>query len=252
MFGVLAVALFVSAYGLAILAFCLGAGLLILVYMGSQNTLWIRAITAIYMIAAMCYTSNASTMPEVQATVINVTTLPPALSYVFIMGLRFVPLYVLVLGFWVFLGGYRSAGFSARPRLDKAYVLLGILFLSATLVSLAIATGDDHVWNAGLQGRWTLAVGYGTIFIINATVWAEGRRCFRREVISSFRTLFSVCAIAFLPLALAAFVTDNEHNRINKYDLDVRWPEAYKVANPEAINDFDDSRVNLRARSGRI
>jgi hypothetical protein len=42
-------------------------------------------------------------------------------------------------------------------------------------------------------------------------------------------------------LAVAAFFVDDEHNRINRYYLDLRWPEAYVAQNPDAIKDFQAS-----------
>jgi hypothetical protein len=75
----------------------------------------------------------------------------------------------------------------------------------------------------------------------NLAVWVAARRCFRKERISSYRPLFWLCTAAYLRIALSAFCIDDEHNRINQYNLDVRWPEAYVVANPDAIKEFDDS-----------
>jgi hypothetical protein len=40
---------------------------------------------------------------------------------------------------------------------------------------------------------------------------------------------------------LGAFAIDDEHNRINQYNLDVRWPQAFVVANPDAVKEFDGS-----------
>jgi hypothetical protein len=133
----------------------------------------------------------------------------------------------------------------------KSYTLLGILFLSATVMSLAIDLGDDHVWNAGLRARWAVFDGYTTVFIINASVWTAGRQCFQTQA-TGHRSLFSFCAMAFVPLAFAAFITDSEQNRINRFELDVRRPEAYRAANPGAIKAFDDpSRENLQADIGQ-
>ena len=59
----------------------------------------------------MSYIPSAWTMPEVVAIVINMRTLGTALAYPFVTGLRFVPVYVLILGYWVALGIRHDASF---------------------------------------------------------------------------------------------------------------------------------------------
>jgi DNA-binding winged helix-turn-helix (wHTH) protein len=244
-FAVLVVAILTSAYGLAIFAFWLGAGFVILGYLDSEDHPMSRAIVAIYMILAMSYTATASTMPAFRATIINVKTLAPSAAFLFVIGLKFIPLMILVLAYWVILRHYGDAGFLARPRLGKAYVLLGGLFLSATLICVAWTSGDDHVWRAGLPGRWSLMTGAAVVLAANLAVWFVGHWCFRRARISSYRPLFWLCTAAYLPIALGAFFIDDEHNRINQYNLDLRWPQAYVAANPDAINEFDGPRQEL-------
>jgi len=39
----------------------------------------------------------------------------------------------------------------------------------------------------------------------------------------------------YLPIAAASFFMDREYNRINRYYLDQRWPEAYVAANPDLV-----------------
>jgi hypothetical protein len=77
-----------------------------------------RGAVVAYLVAAMSYLASGSTMPDFQATVINATTLPPATTYLFVVGLKFVPLFVLVLAYWVVLGFYGDAGFSAKLHLS--------------------------------------------------------------------------------------------------------------------------------------
>ena len=175
--------------------------------------------------------------------------MPPRL--LFVIGLKFIPLFVFAFAYWVILGCRGDAGFLASPGLGKVYVLLGILFLSTEFICLAVASGDDRVWKAGLPGRWTLLAGSMIVFAINLTVWLVSLRCFRKESISSYRFLFSFCAIAYLPIALGAFFIDDEHNRINRYYLDVRWPEPYIAANPDAVKEFGNLVVgNINAKIG--
>jgi hypothetical protein len=77
-------------------------------------------------------------------------------------------------------------------------------------------------------------------------VWLAGRRCFRGGRVTDYRSLFAFCTVAFLLLAGASYVVDNEHNRINRYLLDVRWPEAYRAANPGGLDAF--RRQNAMSR----
>ena len=65
------------------------------------------------------------------------TALPPADSFLFVIGLKFIPMFILVFSFWVVLGCQDDAGFKARPGLGKLYGLLGILFLVTELMSIA-------------------------------------------------------------------------------------------------------------------
>lgn len=249
---VFTLAIFTVAYGFTILTFWLGAVVVTLGYTHLQDTSIARAFVAGYFITAMSYSASASTLPDVLATVINLTTLPPSASYSFAIGLKFIPLFILALIYWVILG---ERGFLAHPRLGKTYTLTGILFFLATLLCLAAVSADVHIWQAGLPGDWILILAYFTIFVANVAIWLLGRSCLKGEGISSYRQFLSLCVVAYLPVAIAAFFMDSEYNRINKYYLDVRWPEAYVVANPDAIKGFSnrlrDDRIG-RDLAGRI
>jgi hypothetical protein len=109
--------------------------------------------------------------------------------------------------------------------------------LAAELVALAMTSGDDRIWKAALPGRWTLLIGSLVVLAANVMVWFAGRRCFRREAILSYRPLFWPMTFASLIIAIAAFLVDGEHNRINRYYLDQRWPDAFRVANVDAVKD---------------
>ena len=238
-FVMLVLALRASAYGLAILAFCLGAPVVVLGYRRGPDTPATRAFVALYMIAAMAYICSASTMPEFQATVINAATLSPSGPFLVVIGLKFVPLFVLVLLYWVIFGCQGDAGFLANPAWERRYMRLGILFLGIEFIFLAVSSGDDRVWKAGVPGRWTLLIGSAVVLAANLAVWLAGRHYFRSESISSYRPLFCFCVTAYLLIAVAAFFIDHQHNRFNRYYLNVRWPEAYVSRNPDAIADVD-------------
>ncbi len=113
---VFALAIFTVAYRFTIFTFWLGAVIVILGYMHLKDTPIVRAFVAGYFITAMSYTSSASTLPDVLATVINLTTLPPSAVYSFAIGLKFIPLFILVLIYWVISG---DKGILAYPRLGK-------------------------------------------------------------------------------------------------------------------------------------
>jgi hypothetical protein len=167
------------------------------------------------------------------------------------MGLKFIPLFVLTLGYWVALGGYRDAGFRIKPGWRKAYLLLGLLFLTAEFIAIASMSGDDRVWNAAVYGRWTLLLGFATVVTANVIFWLAGLHCFRGELVSSYGRLFFYMAVAYLVVAFASFVVDNEHNRINRYYLDTRWPEPFIAANRDAIRDvFQLVRGPLKDKAG--
>jgi hypothetical protein len=237
-FGGLTVTILESAYGLAILGCCLGAVVVILGYQRGPDTPTARSFVALYITAAMSYVSSASTMPEVQATIINAGTLPPSPAYVFVTGLRFIPLLVLVLGTWVALGFEGNAGFLARRGWEKAYWVLGVLMVAAELVGLGLTSGDDRIWKAAVPGRWTLIIGFLVVLAANLAVWIAAVRCFRQEVIVSYQPLFWQMMLASLVIAFASFVVDREHNRINQYYLDQRWPDAFRVTDTRPIQDI--------------
>jgi hypothetical protein len=216
--------------GLAILALWVGA-ICVVVRLGS--TTLERALAALYLIAAMAYTCSASTMPEFHAQVINATALAPSPAFLFVLGLKFIPLFVLVLGYAVAItcGGH-------KPKSKTAYTALGVIFLGLDFIFLGLTSGDERIWEAGFPGRWVLLISSLIILALNLLVWLAARRRFFEPSISSDRMLFWTCATAYLVVAAAAFFVDHEHNLINRYYLDVRWPQVYAAANPDAIDDF--------------
>ena len=239
--AVLITAVLAPAYGLAIPAFCVGAAFAILIYNRFESTPGARAVLAGYMIAGMAYIASGTTMPDFQNAIVNVTTLPPAAAYLFVVGLKFIPLFILALLYWVAIGYYGDAGFSATPVLERAYIVMGLLFLFTEFIFVGLTSSDYQVFKAGVPGRWTLAVGWLAIIGINLAVWVAGRHCFSSGSRSSRRQFFFFCAAAYLGIAVAAFFVDDEHNRINRDYLDLRWPEAYVAENPDGIREFQGS-----------
>jgi hypothetical protein len=219
-----------NSYGLAILLLWVGATFII---MRLGSTPIQRIFVAVYLIAAVAYTGSASTMPEFQATVINSRTLAPAAPFLFVLGLKFIPLFVLVLGYSVALGGGAlTSGWS------KAYHFLGFAFLAVELLFLGLTSGDDRIWKAGVPGRWTLVTGSVTVLALNVAVWLAGRQYFQKESPSHYRPLLFKALTAYIGVAIAAFFVDHEQNRFNRYYLNVRWPETYAVAHPQALEEL--------------
>jgi hypothetical protein len=238
-----AVPVLADSYGLAILALWVGA-ICVVVRLGS--TAFQRALAALYLVAAMAYTCSASTMPEFHALVINATALAPSPAFLLVLGLKFIPLFVLVLGYAVALtcGGH-------KPKSKTAYTVLGVIFLGVEFIFLGLTSGDERVWEAGFPGRWVLLISSFVILALNLVVWLAARRWLFEPSPSSHRSLFLTSATAYLVVAVAAFFVDHQHNLINRYYLDVRWPQAYAAANPDAIDDFRNaSSKDLRSKIG--
>jgi len=239
------------AYGLTIPAFWLGVLVIILAYPRLPDAPATRSLAALFLLAAMSYTASVTTLPEVTSTVVNLAVIPPAAAYPFVMGLKYVPLFFVVLAYWVLLVYRRDRGFLSSPLLGKAYISTGILVLLITCVCVASASREDRVWQANLPGRWTIVLGYAVVFVLNLAAWIAGHHYYKQESIASYRRLFSICAILYLPVAVTAFLVDSQFNRINRYYLDVRWPEAYMAANPDAANEVESlTRGSLSAKVG--
>lgn len=102
----------------------------------------------------------------------------------------------------------------------------------------------------GCREQSRLTIGYLVVLGLNIAVWLVAHRAFGRVEIPSFRILAMGCIIAYLPLGLAGFVVDQEYNTINLHYLKVRRPEAYRAANPGAIEDFRRNPKELAIEIG--
>ena len=227
--ALLATAVLENSYGLAILLLWIGA-IFVLTRLGNDPAE--RVFVAVYLIAAMAYTGSASTMPEFQATVVNSRTLAPGAAFLFVLGLKFIPLFILVLGYSVaFAGGGLTSGWK------KAYDFLGFAFLTVELLFLVLTSGDDRAWKAGVPGRWTLLIASLSVLAFNIAVWWSARRYFQ-EKSPCYRPLLLRCLTAYIGVAVGAYFVDHEQNLINRFYLDVRWPEAYAAANPNGLQEL--------------
>jgi len=235
---ILAITLWIGSCGLAIVMFCLSAIPVLLVYPQLRAKTCGRAFVAFFFLAAMAYIPSAWTMPEVAATVINMRTLGAALAYPFVTGLRFIPVFVLVLGYWVTLGMYDDAGFRRHRGLSMAYALLGLSFLFITCVAEIWAMRDYVIWSAALPGSWTILICDGVVLSANCLLLVVSYKAFDREAVTSYTGLFACCGLVYFVIAGPAVLIDHQNNLINRHYLDRRRPEAYVVSNPDAIRDL--------------
>ena len=114
---------------------------------------------------------------------------------------------------------------------------------------MGVTSGDDRVCIAGVPGSWTLGFASMAVLVVNIAVWLAGYRYLQAEQLSC-RPLFLTCVLAYVGIAVAAFFVDHEHNFINRYYLDVRWPETYVVKNPDELRDLDRHAGAIKNKIG--
>lgn len=213
------------------------------------NSVPVRAASALFMLGAMAYFPSAWTLGEFGGIVINMDVLPPAPVYPFITGIKFIPVFVLICGYWVGLGFRDDAGFETESVLAKTYLLLGCFFLIAWVLA-GWTTGDYNIWKSQIPRRQVLVFGYSTVLAANLFILLFGYRFFRKKSISSYQRLFAYGFIAYFIVAVAGSIVDHEYNKINECCLDKRRPEAYVVGNPKvsssATISLPDVGIRLR------
>jgi DNA-binding winged helix-turn-helix (wHTH) protein len=240
----------IGAYGLAIVLVSASCLLASVVYIKSEDTPFNRGVLAVLFTAVMAYIPSAGSLADVMTSVINGTTLRPAIAYPFITGLKFIPLYVLVLAYWVLLGRRENSGFRSNPALRYIYIFSGAIFLLLTAVLLVRSSGEDRIWREALPGYRLILVGYFAVVIINIAVWSVGYREFDRAKVTSYHQILLVCAVGYLPLAFAGLLIDQTYNAINIHYLDKRRPEVYSAAHPEALERFRNVRSDIESDIG--
>ena len=221
-------------YGVSIMAFIIGIGVVALGYPAFQETVSVRATAALFATAAMAFVPSAWSLPPLMARVVNMGTLTPAVLYPFVTGLRFIPAFVLVLGYWVVLAGRQDKGFVEIPLVRRTYLSLGAGFLLMTVLAVAMSYGDVQIWQAKLPERWAILVCDAAVLAINLTVFLFAYHFSRQRQISTYGRLFAICAVAYVFLSIPAVIVDQEYNRVNRYRLDARRPDAYVATNPDA------------------
>jgi hypothetical protein len=219
-------------------------------YARLPDTSYVRGMVGLFMIAGMSYAASATTLPDMIGSVINMMTLRPALAYPFVTGLRFIPIPVLISILLVVLSFPGNTGFGQNPRLRTAYLFLGVLFLSVTAIAGLSASGAHRIWQAGLSIRWTLLAGESFVFGVNLALFVLGYRFFNTTSTRNYNQLFLWYGTGYLLIALTAAIVDRHWNEINKYYLDIRRPDAYRVQNTNAANDLRDWLQHHTAEAG--
>jgi hypothetical protein len=222
-------------FGSAVVLLGLGVILTLLILASFPDSLFVRTLGAVFLLAAMAYFPSAWTLSEAMHSVINMETLPPAVLYPFITGLKFIPLFVLVCGFWVGLGFWGDVGFEGQPALAKLYLWLGILFVFA-LFTANMVTDDYNLLHAAVPARAHVLFGYLITFAANFAVWRLGFGFFRQKVIRNPGRLFIYCFVAYFVAAIGGSVVDHEYNTLNRCCLDMRHPVAYASSSQELLS----------------
>ncbi len=236
--GLTAGAAMISAYGLAIVFFGIAAAFLMLTYPSLRNAGYTRGTVGFFMIAGMSYCASATTLPDVVGSVVNMTTLKPALAYPLVTGLRFIPIPVLISMFLVVLRDNRR--FAQNWRYRAAYLFLGALFLLVTAGVGLTLSGAYRIWQAGLSIRWTLLAGESFVFAVNLGLFVLGYRFFKTTSITNYHQFLKWCGTGYLLIALTAAIVGRHWNEINEHYLHTRMPHAYRVQNADAEKDMRD------------
>jgi DNA-binding winged helix-turn-helix (wHTH) protein len=242
-FGTFIVALFAfaavkGAYGLAILLCCTASAATIILYGHSKDTVFSRAGLATALLAVMAYVPSAATLSQVVGSVVNGTTLKPAVIYPFVTGLKFVPLFFAVVAEWILLAPDENGSLRRHPKASAACAVLAVVSLVVCATTVVWNLGDDLIWGQAVPGSRLIAVGYFAVSAVNIAVWFVGHHAFGKPDLPSFRILLLGWMIAYLPVGLAGFIIDQEYNSINLHYLKARRPVHYRALNPGAIDYF--------------
>jgi len=207
-------------------------------------------MVAFFVIAGMSYGASATTLPDLVNSVVNMTTLRPALAYPFVAGLRFIPIPILI-GVMLVRLAFGDVGFAHKPRLRYAYLLLGMLLLLVVAIAGVSTSGANRIWQAGLSIRWTLLAGESFVIGVNIALFLFGYHFFNRTSVRNYRQLLSWSGMAYLLIALTAAIVNRHWNEIDKYYLDVRRPQAYRVQDNNVADDFRHWLKDHTAEAGR-
>jgi len=113
-----------------------------------------------------------------------------------------------------------------------------MLFLLTAAIADLRGSGANRIWQEGLSIRWTLLAGESFVLGVNMALFVFSYHFFNRTSMRNYRQLVSWSGMAYLLIALTAAIVNRHWNEINKYYLDVRYPQAYRVQNNNVANDF--------------
>ena len=246
--GLTFVAAIRSAYGLTLVFFGITTAFVVLVYPSFRDSSRTRTLISFFAIAGMSYGASATTLPDLVSSVVNMTTLPPAFTYPFVAGLRFIPIPILI-GIMLICLAFGDVGFPHRPRLRYVYLLLGGVLLMAAIAGV-VTSGADRIWHGRLSIRWTLLAGESFMLGVNAALFWFSYHFFNRTSIRNYGQLLSWCGMAYLLIALTAAIVNRHWNEIDKYYLDVRSPQAYRVQDRNVAESFRNWLKDHTAEAG--
>ena len=156
----------------------------------------------------LVWSTSATTLPDVVHSVVNMTTLRPALAYPVVTGLRFIPIPIGIAVVLVVFG-FRNVRFAENRRLRAIYLGLGLLLLSMTATAGLITSGAHRIWQAGSPIRWTLLAGECFVLAVNIVLFVVGYRFFNAAEGKNYRQFLSWYGIGYLLIALTASIVNH-------------------------------------------
>ena len=233
------VALFTTAVGTAATAYFVFAVLLIIAFDKLKDTAFTRGTVSTVLFIGMAYVPSAWTLYDLSGVVINFDALPPAAVYPFVTGMKFLPIFSLVLMWWTFDALLPSRMLWRRST--ATFWSLACLFVGMTAASLAAYSGEIELIGGRVPGWTRLALGYTAVTVVNVSLGAIALRILRRDDTRRSQRLLVVCGFAYLALLGPAIVIGQEYNAINRHFLSARRRHVYRAQHPESIGTILDA-----------
>ena len=195
-----------------------------------------RAWTAAMLILSGALLPSVVTYPELARETVNFNAIPPSALYPFVVGLKFVPLFIVTLGFWVFAIRFEGGPVGVVSAFRRLYFGVGSAVLLLTVAILLDASADWRIVAAGITQAWLMVGGWTIVLALNIFILITGWIGFSRANKTDSTYAFSRCVAAYIPLALvAAFAISHQYNQVNRSHLNIRRPARYVLRNPDAI-----------------
>jgi DNA-binding winged helix-turn-helix (wHTH) protein len=229
--------LFTQAAGVAAIGFGVFFLLLVVSYDQLQDTRFMRGLCALVLFLGMAYVPSAWTMNQLSGEVIGFESVSPAVAYPFVTGMKFLPLFSLVLVCWT-LTASQGGRLEWLPGSPPAFWTTAVLLLGVTGAALSAYSGDVRVWRTGVPGWTVLALGYLAVSLVNVGFAWTGRAVLRGRLSGGSRRLLALCAVAYLAILVPALAIEDEYNSINRHYLSTRRVDVYRARNPDAVLAF--------------